>query len=59
MVKYRFDVRQELRGYIEREIGNEMPEVYAQQLEDEGLSTRDYNVMNAETEVDDWGEVEQ
>lgn len=54
MSTYRFSVTQQLFGDVDREIGDQDPGEYAAGLVDEGISSRDFNVMNDETEIEEW-----
>ena len=54
MSEYRFRITQTLFGYVDREIGDQDPDEYADELIEEGLTSRDFNVMGDETEVDSW-----
>jgi len=54
MTLVRFRITQTLFGYVDREIGDQDPDEYADELIEEGLTSRDFNVMGDDTEVDSW-----
>ncbi|PPH83898.1 hypothetical protein [Rathayibacter sp. AY1D9] len=57
MATYAFQVKMTIYGEIEREIGDDDPETYAAELEDEMPSTNDLTfIRNDEIEIDDWVE---
>jgi len=59
MTLVRFRITQTLFGYVDREIGDQDPEEYADELIEEGLTSRDFNVMGDDTEVDSWDKIEE
>lgn len=54
-MKYKFNTKLTVYGYIEAEIGDRDPEEYAQELEEMGVTTKDLTfISNDEVEINDW-----